>query len=94
MTLADGRQLLMVGAKSGVVHALDPDQDGSIVWKRRVGYGGLSGGVHWGISAINELLFVPISDADIPTTGDGLSQRKPNLHAIEAFQQQSQRYLV
>ena len=85
MTLADGRQLLMVGAKSGVVHALDPDKNGSIVWKRRVGYGGLSGGVHWGMSAINELLFVPISDADILATGDGLSQRKPGLHALNAL---------
>jgi polyvinyl alcohol dehydrogenase (cytochrome) len=32
--LPDGRHALIVGQKSGMVHALDPDRDGAILWQR------------------------------------------------------------
>src|SRR5579872_2997142 len=32
-SLANGRRLLIIGQKSGVIHALDPDRQGQIVWK-------------------------------------------------------------
>src|SRR5262249_8669659 len=36
-TLRDGRQILIAGNKGGVVFALDPDNDGRILWKLSIG---------------------------------------------------------
>jgi polyvinyl alcohol dehydrogenase (cytochrome) len=32
--LAGGKRALIAGQKSGMVHALDPDRDGAILWQR------------------------------------------------------------
>jgi outer membrane protein assembly factor BamB len=40
VSLRDGWRVLVTGQKSGVVHALDPDQDGKILWQTRVGVSG------------------------------------------------------
>lgn len=58
---ANGRDYVLAGQKSGEVYALDPDK-GTLVWKKRVGHGSASGGVHFGIAAEGGRLFVPISD--------------------------------
>jgi hypothetical protein len=39
-TLEDGRRLLTIGQKSGLVFALDPDGQGRIVWQARIERGG------------------------------------------------------
>jgi len=57
-----GGRLLIAGQKSGVVHALDPDREGAIVWQTRVGLGGSMGGVQWGSAADSERVYVAISD--------------------------------
>jgi polyvinyl alcohol dehydrogenase (cytochrome) len=57
-----GQRLLIAGQKSGVVHALDPDREGAIVWQTRVGLGGSMGGVQWGSAADGEQVYVAISD--------------------------------
>jgi polyvinyl alcohol dehydrogenase (cytochrome) len=78
-----GRQLLIAGQKSAEVHALDPET-GEVVWSKRLGRGGIIGGVHWGMAA-NEslgLVFVPISDKAIegfPAPGDPA----PGLYALD-----------
>ena len=46
--VGNGRQLIVVGNKSGVVFGFDPDASGAIVWQRRVAEGSSSGGVFWG----------------------------------------------
>ncbi len=61
-TLPGGKQILLAGQKSGVVFGFDPDQDGKIVWKMKLGEGGPFGGVEHGIAADGERLYVPISD--------------------------------
>jgi polyvinyl alcohol dehydrogenase (cytochrome) len=61
-TLADGRRMLVIGQKSGVVHALDPDRDGQILWQVRVGKGGTLGGSQWGSAVDKEKVYVAISD--------------------------------
>ena len=61
----DERDYLLVGQKSGDVYALDPDSGGAVVWHNKVGRGGFLGGVHWGMSANDDLLFVPIADTTI-----------------------------
>jgi len=58
----DGRELLLAGQKSGEVHALDPQRAGRVLWRRRVGRGGIQGGVHFGMALDGNRLFVPISD--------------------------------
>lgn len=41
--LANGRRALIAGQKSGVVHAIDPDRQGAILWQTRIGRGGTLG---------------------------------------------------
>ena len=53
-TLTDGRDLLVVGQKSGVGYGLDPDADGAVAWRYRVGDGGLLGGIEWGFAVDEE----------------------------------------
>jgi len=57
-----GQRLLVVGQKSGFVHALDPDNNGRLVWSTRVGKGGLLGGVMWGSASDGRNVYVAISD--------------------------------
>ena len=61
-SLADGTRLLIVGQKSGIIHALDPDHEGKIVWQTRIAQGGPLGGVEWGGGADENLVYYPRSD--------------------------------
>jgi polyvinyl alcohol dehydrogenase (cytochrome) len=70
-----GKQLILAGQKSGVVYALDPDNQGKTVWQVRVGRGGALGGIEWGFAADKENLYVPVAD----TSGEG---RRPGLTAL------------
>jgi polyvinyl alcohol dehydrogenase (cytochrome) len=69
-TLPDGRQLLLTGAKSGVVHALDPANGGKKLWETRVGVGSILGGIEWGMAADAAHVYVAVSDV-VVTTGKG-----------------------
>jgi len=62
VTLANGKRLLTIGQKSGMIWALDPDDDGRIVWSTRVGAGGLLGGVQWGTATDGKSVFAAVSD--------------------------------
>jgi polyvinyl alcohol dehydrogenase (cytochrome) len=62
VNLPGGRRALIAGQKSGVVHALDPDRDGAILWQVRVGHGGSAGGVQWGSAADESNVYVALSD--------------------------------
>ena len=59
---ANGRRLLVAGQKSGIVHALDPDRDGAVLWQARVGKGGTMGGVQWGSATDGANVYVANSD--------------------------------
>jgi len=61
-TLADGRQLLLTGEKSGNVYALDP-HDGKQVWAAQVGAGSSLGGIEWGSAADESQMYAAVSDA-------------------------------
>ena len=76
----DGQRLLVAGQKSGVVHALDPDLDGAIVWQQRVGLGGSMGGVQWGSATDGEKLYVAISDVRrIPVQHSWATEADPEI---------------
>lgn len=62
LALPDGRRMLVAGQKSGVVHALDPDAGGEILWQTRIGKGGTMGGVQWGSATDGTNVYVALSD--------------------------------
>jgi polyvinyl alcohol dehydrogenase (cytochrome) len=62
VSLPNGRRAIVAGQKSGMVHALDPDRDGQILWQQRVGKGGINGGVQWGSAADGANVYVALSD--------------------------------
>jgi polyvinyl alcohol dehydrogenase (cytochrome) len=62
VTTAGGRRMLVAGQKSGIVHALDPDRDGAVLWQTRVGKGGTMGGVQWGSASDGTNVYVANSD--------------------------------
>jgi polyvinyl alcohol dehydrogenase (cytochrome) len=60
--LANGRDILLAGQKSGIVYALDPDRNGEILWQARVGKGGVNGGVQWGMASDGQKVYAANSD--------------------------------
>ena len=79
----DGKDILLAGQKSGDVHAMNPDT-GELLWSRKLGRGGIIGGVHRGL-AVNEstgTVFVPINDRsamNYPSPGTPT----PGLYALD-----------
>jgi len=73
-TSASGRDVLLLGQKSGVVYALNPDRKGKILWQARLGRGGPLGGIQWGGAADRKHAYFPLSDWDDsnPQAGGGL----------------------
>jgi polyvinyl alcohol dehydrogenase (cytochrome) len=61
--LGGGKRALVIAQKSGMVHAIDPDAEGNILWQTRAGAGGLLGGSQWGSAADSQRIYVAISDA-------------------------------
>jgi polyvinyl alcohol dehydrogenase (cytochrome) len=62
VTLPDGRRALIAGQKSGVVHALDPDRNGEVLWQVRLSEGGTMGGIQWGSAVDDRNIYVALSD--------------------------------
>lgn len=74
-TLAGGRQVLLAGQKSGVLHILDPDKGGATIRQVRVGKGGIIGGIEWGPANDKDKVYTAVSDIDFnhPEAGGGLT---------------------
>ncbi|HEY1340612.1 MAG TPA: PQQ-binding-like beta-propeller repeat protein [Bryobacteraceae bacterium] len=60
--LGAGKRALLISQKSAAVHALDPDHEGAILWKTRVGRGGPLGGIQWGSAFDGKNMYVALSD--------------------------------
>ncbi len=71
---AAGRDLIVIGQKSGVGYAMDPDRGGEVVWQYRAGRGGVLGGIEWGAAADAERVYFAVSDITHPDPG--------GLHAV------------
>ncbi len=82
MLVADdtGTEYVIGGQKSGYVHALNPDT-GQLIWQTQVGRGGIQGGVHFGLAADDNRIYVPISD--MPDGREYSMQAKPGVHALD-----------
>ena len=57
-----GKDVILAGQKSGEVYAMDPDDGGKLLWRRKLGRGGIQGGVHFGMAVDGDTLYVPMSD--------------------------------
>ncbi len=66
-----GKDVLVIGQKSGFVYGIDPDKRGEILWKTQIGNGGPLGGIMWGMAADEEQVYVPLSDV-MPGPAGGL----------------------
>ena len=69
-----GRDLIVIGQKSGVGYALDPDHEGAVLWQYQAGKGGVLGGIEWGSAVDGERAYFAVSDITQPTPG--------GLHAV------------
>lgn len=78
---ASGSDLLLAGQKSGDVYALDLANEGEIVWQRKLGRGGIQGGVHFGMALDGNTLYVPMSDFDGGPRWPGTP--KPGMFAVD-----------
>jgi polyvinyl alcohol dehydrogenase (cytochrome) len=89
----DGKDYLLAGQKSGHVWALQPD-DGGVVWQRKLGRGGMLGGVHFGMAATKGTVIVPINDEDVQLSATASGSRwngeqRPGIYALEVASGQS-----
>jgi polyvinyl alcohol dehydrogenase (cytochrome) len=73
-TLAKGRDVIVIGQKSGVGFALDPEKRGDVLWQYRAGEGSSLGGMEWGSATDGENAYFPVSDMYRPNPG--------GLHAV------------
>jgi len=79
VSLPHGERVLLLGQKSGLVYAVDPDAKGKLLWHARAGVGGLLGGVQWGPATDGSTFYVAVSDLAFqgrgpdPTQGGGIS---------------------
>lgn len=80
VTIPNGRQLVVAGQKSGVVHALDPDT-GKLIWKVKPGRGGMLGGVLFGMAANQESVFVSMNDP--PDGGPYKESAHPGMYGLD-----------
>lgn len=81
----DGKEILVVGQKSGVVHALLPD-NGKLLWKTTIGRGGMLGGIHWGMATDGKYAYAANADniyaIDKKDTSHPVS---PGIYALDLF---------
>ena len=67
VTTREGQDLILLGQKSGMAYAVDPDREGELVWQYRAGQGSIWGGIQWGIAADGDTVFLPVSDIRTPS---------------------------
>jgi polyvinyl alcohol dehydrogenase (cytochrome) len=66
---AGGRDVLVIGQKSGMAYALDPARDGEVVWQYRAGQGSVLGGIEWGAAVDDDYAYFAVSDMLQPQPG-------------------------
>jgi polyvinyl alcohol dehydrogenase (cytochrome) len=72
--LPNGKEGLIVGQKSGIGWAIDPNKGGEVIWQYRAGKGGALGGMEWGSAVDAANAYFPVSDMGSPQAGE--------LHAV------------
>ena len=80
-TTSSGKDIVLAGQKSGEVFGLDPDAGGKILWRQKLGRGGIQGGVHFGMAVDGDTLYVPMSDFDGGPRWPGVA--RPGMFALD-----------
>jgi polyvinyl alcohol dehydrogenase (cytochrome) len=70
-----GKDVIVIGQKSGVGWELDPDKEGEVIWQYRAGQGSALGGMEWGSAVDDQNAYFPNSDIMLPNPG--------GLHAVK-----------
>jgi len=78
--MSNGKDVLLAGQKSSDVWALDPDNQGAVLWHWNKGRGTANGGVHWGMAYDGKRVFAGLSDPGRPRPG---FEPQPGLYAID-----------
>jgi polyvinyl alcohol dehydrogenase (cytochrome) len=76
--LPNKRRALIAGQKSGVVHAIDPDRNGEILWQASIGKGGALGGIQWGTAFDGSRVYVALSDVQPEPAPPGTPGAQPS----------------
>jgi polyvinyl alcohol dehydrogenase (cytochrome) len=63
VNLASGKRVLAAGQKTGVLHVLDPDDNGRLLWRKKIAEGGILGGIEWGPATDGKHFYVAKADA-------------------------------
>jgi len=71
---AGGRDVIVIGQKSGMAFGMDPEKKGEILWQYRAGQGSTLGGIEWGAAVDGELAYFAVSDI--------LTSQPGGLHAV------------
>jgi polyvinyl alcohol dehydrogenase (cytochrome) len=61
LATVNGRDMLVVPQKSGMMFSLDPDNEGALIWQQRIGNGSGLGG-QWGGAVDGERAYTGVSD--------------------------------
>lgn len=69
-----GRDRIVIGQKSGIGWAFDPDSRGAVVWQYRAGRGSALGGMEFGSAVDGERAYFGVADGNQATAGE--------LHAV------------
>lgn len=77
---AKGERIILAGDKGGVVAAMDAET-GKVIWKNKVGRGGVVAGINFGLAAHDGKVFVPVSD--VPDGRDYDEPARPGLYALD-----------
>jgi polyvinyl alcohol dehydrogenase (cytochrome) len=76
--LPNKRRALIAGQKSGVVHAVDPDRGGEILWQTQIGKGSALGGVQWGTAFDGTHVYAALSDVQPEPAPPGSPGAQPS----------------
>jgi polyvinyl alcohol dehydrogenase (cytochrome) len=82
VTLPNGKRALVAGQKSGMVHAVDPDNHGEVIWQTRIGKGGSSGGIMWGSAVDDRNVYVALSDVRMNMRSQAAEDTNPTIFGI------------
>ncbi len=80
----DGKEILLAGQKSGVVYALSTG--GKLIWRTRIGKGGMLGGVHWGMATDGKYVYAANADNKAGLDlRDSSVPASPGIYALDLF---------
>jgi len=77
VTTGAGKDVILLGQKSGLAYAVDPDRQGEVLWQYRAAVGSIWGGIQWGMSVDATRVYIPVSDIRLPKPG--------GLHAVDVL---------